>query len=43
MHKFVERTPVVTADYRTVDEILAKNAKIAAREAAEAKRLRDKR
>jgi len=39
-HRFVERTPVVTANYRVVDEILEKNASIAAREAIEQKRQR---
>jgi hypothetical protein len=41
-HRFTERTPVVTADYRTVDAILAVNARIAARESVEKKRLRNK-
>jgi hypothetical protein len=40
MHRFVERSPVVTCDYRAVDEILEKNAKIATREMLESKRLR---
>lgn len=31
-HHFVQRTPVQTADYHVVDEILARNAKIASRE-----------
>lgn len=42
MHRFVERTPVVTCDYRIADEILERNAKIAAKEAVEKKRLRKK-
>jgi hypothetical protein len=42
MHRFVERTPVVTVDYRIADEILAANAKIAAKESVEKKRLRKK-
>jgi hypothetical protein len=41
-HRFVERTPVVTVDYRIADEILEKNAKIAAKESIEKKRLRGK-
>lgn len=31
-HRFVERTPTQTADYRTVDDILSRNAKIASKE-----------
>jgi hypothetical protein len=42
MHRFVERTPVMTVDYRIVAEILESNAKIAAKETAEAKKLRSK-
>lgn len=41
-HRFVERTPVVTADYCIADEILARNAKIAAKESVEKKRERKK-
>lgn len=39
-HRFVERTPVVTCDYRVVDIILASNAKLASREKQEGKRPR---
>lgn len=31
-HRFVQRTPVMTADYRAFDEILHRNASIASKE-----------
>jgi hypothetical protein len=42
-HRFVENTPVRTADLKIVDEILAGNARIAGQEKDERKRLRKRR
>lgn len=41
-HRFTEHTPVRTADLRIVDEILARNARIANREKDDKKRQRRK-